>query len=70
MYLSPIILYFLCSDEKARGDHNESVLASYLETSTTSEVEQPQICKLIFFMNIPCFYSVYVTVKVQNTGKT
>ncbi|XP_025202732.1 nuclear pore complex protein Nup214-like isoform X1 [Melanaphis sacchari] len=30
-------------DEKARGDHNESVLASYLETSTTSEVEQPQI---------------------------
>ncbi|KAE9534779.1 hypothetical protein AGLY_008071 [Aphis glycines] len=31
------------NDEKARGDHNESVLASYLETSTTSEVEQPQI---------------------------
>ncbi|XP_026811459.1 nuclear pore complex protein Nup214 isoform X2 [Rhopalosiphum maidis] len=30
-------------DEKAKGDHNESVLASYLETSATSEVEQPQI---------------------------
>ncbi|XP_022170924.1 nuclear pore complex protein Nup214-like [Myzus persicae] len=30
-------------DEKARGDNNESVLASYLETSTTSQVEQPQI---------------------------
>lgn len=69
MYLSPIILHFLCSDEKARGDHNESVLASYLETSTTSEVEQPQICKL-FFCEYFIFYSVYVTVKVQNIGKT
>ncbi|KAL5241348.1 hypothetical protein ACI65C_008758 [Semiaphis heraclei] len=30
-------------DENAKGDHNESVLANYLETSTTSQVEQPQI---------------------------
>jgi len=43
-------IIFLCSDEKARGDHNESVLASYLETSTTSQAEQPQICKLIFIV--------------------
>jgi len=37
---------FLYSDEKAKGDNNESVLASYLETSTSSQVEQPQICNL------------------------
>ncbi|XP_025410474.1 nuclear pore complex protein Nup214-like isoform X2 [Sipha flava] len=30
-------------DEKAKGDHNESVLASYLETSINSQAEQPQI---------------------------
>lgn len=39
--------HFLHSDKKAIGDHNESVLASYLETSTASQAEQPQICKLI-----------------------
>lgn len=45
---------FLYSDEKSRGDHNESVLASYLETSTTSLAEQSQICKLIFTLNTLC----------------
>jgi len=39
-------MIFIYSDKKAKGDHNESVLASYLETSTTSQVEEPEICKL------------------------
>lgn len=47
MYIIGFILY---SDEKARGDNNESVLASYLETSTTSQAEQPQMCKFILWL--------------------
>jgi hypothetical protein len=45
-------LYFINSDEKAKGDHNESVLASYLETSINSQAEQPQICQLSLILNI------------------
>ncbi|CAI6366283.1 unnamed protein product [Macrosiphum euphorbiae] len=57
-------------DEKARGDHNESVLASYLETSTTSQVEQPQILDTstisVVKPNVPEVYTETVT-PVQNT---
>lgn len=35
----------LYSDENTKEIHNESVLASYLETSTNSQAEQSQICK-------------------------
>lgn len=40
-------MYLLFSDANAKGDQNESILASYLETSVGSQAEQPQICKLI-----------------------
>lgn len=43
------IIYSFCwfSDlVNARGDQNESVLASYLETFSTSQAEPLQICKL------------------------
>lgn len=44
------MIFILYSDDKARGDNNESVLASCLETSTTSREEQSQICKLILWL--------------------
>ncbi|XP_008183683.1 nuclear pore complex protein DDB_G0274915 isoform X1 [Acyrthosiphon pisum] len=56
-------------DEKARGDHNESVLASYLETSTTSQVEQPQLDTPTISVVKPNVSEVYTetVTPVQNT---
>lgn len=45
-----MLVTILYRDEKAKGDQNESVLANYLETSTTSQTELQQTCNLNYLI--------------------